>query len=371
MFRNFFINNKKLIFQIVLLVVIYKLILLIAAFFYYYYTFKIEPFKWSMLLDFWYHWDSGHYLRIASEGYNLKYNDMAFFPLFPLLVRIFGNLAGYKLAAYLINTFALVGGLIGFYKLVKIDFSERAAWRSIFYLLLFPTAIFLTAYYTESLFLFLAIWNFYFVRIRKWRTAGIFGFFAALIRIEGIILFIFMLFEYLQEIKFNFKEIRNNIFYCLAPLLGLSVYAIFLKLKFGDPFLFLKAQSAWDKHFTFPWESIGDYITTLFWFKMATTPFYLSRFFDLVFFSLSLIFGTAVLLKLRISYGLYIIFSILMVSFSADLASTNRRSILLFPILILLTKWGKNQIVNFVILMLFSGLFYLFTFRFIHELWAG
>jgi hypothetical protein len=180
-----------------------------------------------------------------------------------------------------------------------------------------------------------------------------------------------MLFEYLQERKFEFRKIGYNIFYCFMPLLGLITYSLFLKLKFGDPLLFAKAQAAWDKHFTFPWESISDYITTFFWFKIATTPFYLSRFFDLFFMIASLVLGTIVLLRIRISYGLYTIFSILLVSFSADLASTNRRSLILFPILILLAKYGKNQIINFIILMLFSGLFYLFTFRFIHDFWAG
>lgn len=368
---DFYKENKKIIWSILLLLIIYKILLLGLAFLNYYYTFKIERFNSSILLNFWGHWDAGHYLAIAREGYSLSKSNMAFFPLYPLLIKILSYFFGFKLAAYLINFFALTGALIGLFKLVKLDLDENAAWRSLFYLLLFPTAIFLSAFYTESLFLFLAIWIFYSIRKKNWLAAGIFGLLAGLTRIESAAIFIFMLYEYLADKDFDFKKIKKEFIYCFFPLIGILLYSLYLKLQFGQFFIFLKSQAAWGKTFTFPWQPIGDYLMTFFTFSLATTHYYLARAFDLIFFITSLIMGSLVLLRLRISYGLYIIFSIVMVSFTSDLASTNRRAIILFPLLILLAKWGKNPIINFTILMLFAGLFSLFIFRFINNAWAG
>lgn len=368
---NFYQNNKKIIWSILLLVIIYKILLFNLAFLNYYYTFKIERFNSLILLNFWNHWDAGHYLTIAQDGYSLAKSNMAFFPLYPLLIKVFSTVLGFKLAAYFINFFALIGTLIGLFKLVKLDFEEDTSWRSIFYLLLFPTAIFLTAFYTESLFLLLTIWTFYLVRKKNWLIAGVFGLLAGLTRIESAAICLFMIYEYLNDKNFDFKKIKKEFIYCFFPLIGILLYSLYLKLQFGQFLIFLKSQASWGKTFTLPWQPVGDYLATLFTFDIITTPYYLARAFDLIFFISSLALGSIVMLRLRISYGLYVIASVLMVSFTSDLASTNRRAIILFPLLILLAKWGKNPIINFAILMLFTGLFALFTFRFVHGLWAG
>jgi len=48
--------------------------------------------------------------------------------------------------------------------------------------------------------------SFYFARTQKWWLAGIFGFFASLTRLVGIILFPVLVFEYLIQQKFDFKK---------------------------------------------------------------------------------------------------------------------------------------------------------------------
>ncbi|MDI6811050.1 MAG: hypothetical protein QMD80_05165, partial [archaeon] len=76
---------------------------------------------------------------------------------------------------------------IDIYKLVKIDYSHSTALKSVFYLSIFPTSYFLIAGYTESLFLFLTIGCFYYVRKGNWLPAGVMGMLASATRITGLV----------------------------------------------------------------------------------------------------------------------------------------------------------------------------------------
>src|SRR5947209_17067907 len=46
------------------------------------------------LFSTWNHWDAANYVRIAHFGYNQLPYDLAFFPLFPLLIAIFAHFFG-------------------------------------------------------------------------------------------------------------------------------------------------------------------------------------------------------------------------------------------------------------------------------------
>lgn len=139
------------------------------------------------ILAVWGRWDAVHYVNIAAGGY--YGTDMAFFPLYPALIALLGKLIGNHLVAGLvISNAALFVGLLYFYKLVEHQYNRHVAQRAIFYISIFPTAIFFSAVYTESLFMALTVASFYYIREHKWLTAGIVGFFAALTRVEGVLL---------------------------------------------------------------------------------------------------------------------------------------------------------------------------------------
>lgn len=55
-----------------------------------------------------------------------------------------------------------------FYRLIAEDFTLDRAWRSVFYLAVFPTAFFFAAAYNEALFLFFALLSFYYMRRGHW-----------------------------------------------------------------------------------------------------------------------------------------------------------------------------------------------------------
>lgn len=371
--KTIYRNNQKTIWQTCALLLVYKIGVWALAYFHYHYGLTYHDWSASFWLGAWQNWDSIYYLDIARYGYGLD-NRAAFFPLFPLLIRIFSYIFGFQLGAWIVNFLALWAALVAFYKLVRLDQSKSSAWRALSYLLLFPTAIFLQAYYTEALFLALAIWIFYLARRQRWYLAAALGCFIGLARIEGQALIIYLVYEYLHKLGFAWKNIEwRKLLLLFSPLLGLAAYALFLYFKLGDPWFFLKIQTiGWGHHFSWPWDPVIDYLAIIVYHReIAVSGYYLSRAIDLFFFLSVLVLGIMTALRVRLSYGLYIIAATLMTACSGELASANRRSLMAFPIFILLAKLGRNPVVNFLITLLFSGFFNLFMLRFLNGLWVG
>ncbi len=142
----------------------------------------------NLLLTVWGRWDAVHYLDIATQGYHGT--DMAFFPLYPFLIRdaresLIGN---HLVAGLVISNASFFFGLLFLYKLLEHEYDRSIARRAIFYVSIFPTAVFFSAVYTESLFFMLTVASFYYMRAHRWWLAGVIGFFAALTRVEGVLL---------------------------------------------------------------------------------------------------------------------------------------------------------------------------------------
>ena len=118
-------------------------------------------------------WDAHHYLHIAQFGYTYE-NNLAFFPLFPFVVRSFGflfseivpliddKLAALLLGALIFNNFIFVKSSLALYDLTLYMFNdtEFAYMTSVFFCVS-PATIFFIAPYTESFFLFVLLKGFW------------------------------------------------------------------------------------------------------------------------------------------------------------------------------------------------------------------
>src|SRR2546426_1187009 len=117
------------------------------------------------LLDAASRWDGGWYLGIAREGYGHAegaQTDLAFFPLYPALMRAIGMLGGssddaYLAAGVLVSNAALLVAVIVLGRLVTVDHEATIAAASVALLLVFPTTVIFSAVYAESLFLLCAV----------------------------------------------------------------------------------------------------------------------------------------------------------------------------------------------------------------------
>jgi Mannosyltransferase (PIG-V) len=133
-------------------------------------------------------WDSIYYLQIAKHGYQSP-RLAAFSPFYPLLIRAFSGLAGsFAITGVLISLIAMFVGLVIVRRLTALELGDRSANVTVQLIAFGPMAVFLSAVYTESLFLALSAGTFYAARRGRWASAGILGGLATMTRSGGVLL---------------------------------------------------------------------------------------------------------------------------------------------------------------------------------------
>lgn len=175
--------------------------------------------------------DGLHYINIAQNGY--EKNEVAFFPLFPILIRLFVSISrlSFPVVALLIPCFSLVVVLLLFPKyLSQIGATKNSRWFLVFFLT-FPTSFFLQSAYTESLFILFVLLTLFFDKKNNILATFVFGFLAGTTRVVGIFLAIILFFS---------KRRATTV---LSPILGFLAYAGYLWLSTGDPIKFFHVQS--------------------------------------------------------------------------------------------------------------------------------
>ena len=141
------------------------------------------------LLGVWPRWDAVHYLNLALRGYfGVSVGDSAYYPLYPgltwLLAPIFKN--EFVLAGLIVSSLSALVALACLYHLTESYADRQTAHGAVVALACYPTALFLVAPYTESLFLALTLAVFVGARARRWWLAGLLGFLASLTRGPGM-----------------------------------------------------------------------------------------------------------------------------------------------------------------------------------------
>jgi Dolichyl-phosphate-mannose-protein mannosyltransferase len=140
-----------------------------------------------------------------------------------------------------------------FYRLVAEDFNPDRAWRSVLYLAVFPTAFFFAAAYNEALFLFFALFSFYYMRKGRWWLAGLMAFGASLTRSTAACLFIPFAYEYFRQRNFHWRKIDWHIFSAIGVFAGTVLFMIYSYITIHDALAFehAQAQGNWNHHLTF------------------------------------------------------------------------------------------------------------------------
>lgn len=191
------------------------------------------------VVDVWARWDSDWYLKIAEEGYSWPSSTPAFLPLYPLLVGGVGRILvdHYLLAGVIVSLAATAGAFVLLYRLALPRLDAEGARRAVLYLALFPTALFLGAVYSESLFLLLALATFALAERSRFGWAGAAAGLALLTRPAGLALLpALALFAWHSP-----QRVRALVRTALAPVLFL-LYPLALWLWIERPLAFLDAQ---------------------------------------------------------------------------------------------------------------------------------
>jgi len=141
--------------------------------------------------------DSGWYYQIARNGFHYTpggRDTIAFFPVYPLLMRYVGRAFGRSpsdlyLGGIVVSWTAFIAAMIVLYFLARLDLPRRLAERAVLFTAIFPFAFFFGVVYTESTYLMFTVLTFYFFRTRRWIAGGICGAFATASRVNGILMF--------------------------------------------------------------------------------------------------------------------------------------------------------------------------------------
>jgi Gpi18-like mannosyltransferase len=148
-------------------------------------------------------YDTGYFEGIAWSGYAPLpggRSNIAYFPVYPMLIRAVGRLFDRHHAIFYISGVAIswvcfVLAMVALYHLARLDLPEERARRAVLLTMIFPFAFFFGVAYSESTFLLFWCWGFWTaIRFLKEGRPGwlppmvAFGALAYLTRPEGLLL---------------------------------------------------------------------------------------------------------------------------------------------------------------------------------------
>jgi hypothetical protein len=291
------------------------------------------------------------------------------------MIRIGGFALPLVVAGILVSIAALAAGLYGLYRLTALEVStgmlktaatpERVARLTIVLLAFSPMAFFLSAIYSEALYLALSVWLFWCARHGRWALVGVLGGLATLTRAPGLLLAVPALFIYLYgprtdapprlrataaatarlpgrvlaAVKPRYALRWDLAWFALIPL-ALVAFCGWVALEGGHWNAPLTVEGRfWDRHLTDP-------LVTL-WHGAKLTVTQISHHDGHAWIGLSVLLTLAatigVFRRLPLAYGLYATIGFLLPFAQAvpgePLLSVPRFMLIVFPIWIWLAAW--------------------------------
>jgi Gpi18-like mannosyltransferase len=319
------------------------------------------------------HWDSPHYMFIAENGYVNEgdpANFIVFFPLYPLLVRLITfDFAYINLAGLIISNLFSIVAVIYLFKLAKLDYSDSVAKKAVLYLSVFPTAYFLSAVFTESLFLALVIASLYYARNAKWPYAGVLGLLASLTRIAGLLLLPVLVVEYFHQKEWKIKKANLQLFWTSLPAFGFLSYLIINYQVTGGFFTFMEIERV---HWYQTMDPVGGLAGALGWASNSAFPKSLTLGYAQVIFA---VFGLLMVLagyaaKLRPSYQAYLLLTWMLSVSTGFWISVPRYVLTMFPMFLTIALFSQKRAVTITVTAASSAALCYFTWLFATGAWA-
>jgi hypothetical protein len=226
---------------------------------------------------------------------------------------------------------------------VDSEANETAALVACAALLLFPSSLFLSAVYAESLFLALSLGVFVGARQGRFAAAGALAGLASLTRPFGILLVIPILWEWWSRWRQRDDDGHRSVstwvsLWALVAPASLASYMFYCHSIFGDPLAFVHRQQRWRGSFSGPWRAFvrwweygpvahGSHDSTL----------------ELLVAIVCLVMFGFMVRKLRPSYVLYTAAG-LMLTLGSTLWSFSRLAITLFPFFMFIgISWSDGR----------------------------
>jgi hypothetical protein len=219
-----------------------------------------EPFTmWGAPNLFWdsfTRYDSGWYYGIARNGYDVApalaggRSSIAFFPVYPLLMRYVGRLFGRApgdvyLGGIVVAWVCFVLAMVALYYLARLDLPAPRASRAVLAATVFPFAFFLGVAYSESTFLLFTVASFYCFRTRRWIAAGLCGAVATATRVNGIFMLPALAWVAWRAAAPTQRDRLQAAGGVALAGTGFAAYCVFIYRETGDLLLWAQALQRW------------------------------------------------------------------------------------------------------------------------------
>lgn len=308
--------------------------------------------KFPYLLWIWGNFDGFYYTSIAQRGYYS--NEEPFFPFYPLIVNLVSSIFSLPslVSALLVSHLALIVSLIIIGKILLLDGKGSLVSFLWLIVLLFPSSFFYGAAYNDSLFLLWASLTIYFARRRFWGIASMGGALATLTRLNGLVLLFFILCEYvverarLSDTSWEFRRlmretkkifshypqiIKDKIYMvALIPLAFLG-YLFYIEVVRGDWNLVFSSMKMWNQDkVTFPLQVFWRYIKIVVLYPTFKLNYWVA-FFELFSVLTYVFFIVYSYKKIRVSYWIFFVVSILIPSLTGTFQGMPRYGLHLYP----------------------------------------
>jgi Mannosyltransferase (PIG-V) len=319
--------------------------------------------------------DSGWYYQIARDGYQFvaggapvglgKAGKIAFFPVYPLLMRYAGRLFGLRPAApYLggivVSWAAFAIAMVVLYFLARLDVAADRARRAVVLAAIFPFAFFFGVVYTESVFLLLTVTTFYAFRTRRWLLGGISGALATATRVNGILMLPALAWIAWRAAGSDTRDRTRAAAALAATTAGLAAYSLYVYGLTGNPLEWAASIERWN-YFPggAPWLGLWRLLEAL--FTRPYTYFATERLapFDTLNGLAAILFVAAIPLvwkRLGAAYALFIAANLWLPLSSGQYEGLGRYCAVLFPFFIWLAQVRSES--AFRVAVLVSAMLY-------------
>jgi len=199
-------------------------------------------------------YDAGWYHGIASQGYVYGEggrNNLAFFPLYPTLMRGGGTLLGsrqedFYFAGIVISWLAFAGAMVMLYHLARLDLDEKSAQRAMLYAAIFPFAYFFGMVYSESLFLLGLVSAAYAYRTKRWAWAALPGAAMTATRVTGVLALPGLAWLAWRAAGADRRDRLKAAGSLAGSTVGIGLYCIYNYAASGNPFAWYDAITYWN-----------------------------------------------------------------------------------------------------------------------------
>jgi len=221
-------------------------------------------------------WDGGWFQRVAAgypTGYTfgddgtLQGNELAFFPLYPMLIRGLSALGvDPGSAAITVSWLASAGAAVALHLLGTSLYGRRAGWALVAICCSAPMSVVLSMAYSESLFLALVAGMFVAAHRQVWWAAGLLGLGAALTRPTGAAAAVALAVAAIIAVRRDPTRKWPPLVAAAVALAGVPAFLGWVGWRVGDPEAWFKIQTAgWGTSFDFGASTIdflGSTLTT-------------------------------------------------------------------------------------------------------------